>query len=112
MDQPSRKLWRGCEWTQMFSLFSCSLAGFFVAFACGYLFNSFRTNLRLLAWRVLGDLRSLQAQSTHQTFLIEEEYIDALLQRGGAKRFCDDGIHHTQARGRSTLPAAALVQII
>jgi hypothetical protein len=69
-------------------------------------------NLRLFAWCVLSDLRSLQPKSTHQTFLAEEEDVDALLKRGGAKRSRDAGIDHDEAWRRAYLKAATLSQII
>jgi hypothetical protein len=42
--------------------------------------------LGLCAWCVLGDLRSLQTQSTHQTFLTEEEDVNAFLKRPEAAK--------------------------
>jgi hypothetical protein len=42
--------------------------------------------LGLCAWCVLGDLRSLQTQSTHQTFLTEEEDVNAFLKRSEAAK--------------------------
>jgi hypothetical protein len=53
---------------------------FFRRRLCGY---------RLRAWRALGVLRSLETQSTHQTFLTEEEDVNAFFKRGGVKRFCE-----------------------
>ena len=65
----------------------------------------------LRAGRILSDFGSLQSQSAHQTFLIEEEHIDALLQRRGRERLCYPCIDHDEARCRANLKPATLMQI-
>lgn len=60
----------------------------------------------------MGNLRSLQPKSAHQTFLTEQEYIDALVQRRGREGLGHPCINYDQTRCGADLPTTALAQII